>query len=31
MTMVQRLRERFNISADALIPPAGRARKPIAA
>jgi HTH-type transcriptional regulator/antitoxin HigA len=33
MTMVQRLRERFNISADALIPraPVGRVRKRIAA
>jgi HTH-type transcriptional regulator/antitoxin HigA len=33
MTMVQRLRERFHISADSLIPwaPAGRARKRIAA
>ena len=33
MTMVQRLRERFHISADTLIPqvPVGRARKRIAA
>jgi HTH-type transcriptional regulator/antitoxin HigA len=31
MTMVQRLRERFNISADVLIPSAPRVRKRIAA
>jgi HTH-type transcriptional regulator / antitoxin HigA len=31
MTMVRKLRERFHISADALIPAAGRARKRLAA
>jgi HTH-type transcriptional regulator / antitoxin HigA len=31
MTMVQRLRERFHVSADLLIPPVSRARKRVAA
>jgi HTH-type transcriptional regulator/antitoxin HigA len=31
MTMVQRLRERFHVSADLLIPPVSRTRKRVAA
>jgi HTH-type transcriptional regulator / antitoxin HigA len=31
MTMVQRIRERFHVSADILIPPVSRSRKKVAA